>query len=221
MRTVEVRLGVLVGFALLVGTGVVAAAIALATRDRPGGNLAAGVNSTTVVATTSTTAEAIVTSTSMSTSSPLTSTTVTALATSSTTVQRPRGSLEVLGASAGAGLGQGFPSGPCANWRLKFLNNSNTEIVTIVFAPPSGDYSNFREFNRQTQQHAPDIPAEKPSPAVLNVSLPPYREQILAFQTCTTTTPPANTNYEFGAVAPDTVAFTWATGYSGAAPFVR
>ncbi len=221
MRTVEVRLGVLVVFALLVGAGVGATAIALATRDRPGGKLAAGVNSTTAMATTSTTAEVIVTSSSTSTSSPFTSTTVTASAISSATVQRPRGSLQVLGASAGAGLGQGLPSGPCANWRLKFLNNSNTEIITIVFAPPSGDYSNFREFNRQTQQHAPDIPAEKSSPAVLNVSLPPYGEQILAFQTCTTTTPPANTNYEFGAVAPDTVTFTWATGHSGSAPFLR
>ncbi len=127
--------------------------------------------------------------------------------------------MQVFGSSVR--LGQGFASGPCANWRRKFVNISNTEIVRVVFAPPSGHYTNFREFNQQTQQHAPTIPAEKPGAAVLSVSLPPYGEQILAFQTCTTTPPPANTNYEFGAVAPDTVGFTWVTGQSGTAPFLR
>lgn len=219
MRTVPARLWMLVAVAHLVGACIGATVIALATRDGRGGRPAADATSATPAPTPSTTAEVSVTSTSTSLASTTTSTTRLTSASSSTTVQALRGSIQVFGSSAG--LGQGFPSGPCGNWRLKLINISNTEIVQIVFAPPSGHYTNFREFNQQTQQHAPEIAAAKPAPAVLNVTLPPYGEQILSFQTCTTTPPPANTNYEFGAIAPDTVNFTWATGQSGTAPFLR
>ena len=219
MRTVSVRLWVLIVLALLVGAGIGATVIALATRVGRGGTPVTEATSATPAPTPSTKAEVVVASTSTSPSSTTTSTTRLTPASSSTTVQAPRGSIQVFGSSAG--LGQGFPSGPCGNWRLKLVNISNTEIVRVVFAPPLGHYTNFREFNQQTQQHAPEIAAAKPAPAVLNISLPPYGEQILSFQTCTTTPPPANTNYEFGAAAPDTVTFTWATGQSGSAPFLR
>lgn len=128
----------------------------------------------------------------------------------------PRGSLQVIGAPP---YGQSLATGPCANWRLKFVNNSNTEVVEILFDPPSGRYTNFKEFDSTTQQHASPIPAEKPAKATLDVSLPPYGEQILAFQTCTSTPPPANSNYEFGATKPDSVSFMWVTGHTGVTPF--
>lgn len=219
MRTVPVRLWFLVLLVLLVGAGIAATVIALATRDGRGGRPAAEATSATPAPIASTAAQDILTSTSSSPASNATTTTRPTPASSSTPVQAPRGSIQVFGSSAG--LGQGFPSGPCASWRLKLVNISNTEIVRVVFAPPSGHYTNFREFNHQTQQHAPELAAARPAPAVLNVSLPPYGEQILSFQTCTTTPPPANSNYEFGAIAPDTVTFTWATGHSGSAPFLR
>jgi hypothetical protein len=146
-------------------------------------------------------------------------TTTTATATT-TTLPTPRGTLTIVGASAGDGFGQGFPNGPCATWQLLFENNSNTEIVQVVYAPGSGQYSNFAEFNPETQHHAPDIPAEPPAPAVLDLSLPPYGQQILNFETCTTTPEPANTNYEFSAAVPERVTFTWVSGHEGVAEFV-
>jgi hypothetical protein len=136
-----------------------------------------------------------------------------------TTRPPPRGSLQVIGASAGGGYGQTPAHSSCSNWRLRFTNNSNTEIVRITFAPPAGDYSNFWEFNSQTQRYPPDIRAERPAPTVLSVSLPPYADQSLRFQTCTVTLPPENTNYEYSVTAPDTVDFTWVTGHSATAPF--
>lgn len=136
------------------------------------------------------------------------------------TLPEPRGTLTIVGASAGYSFGQGFPNGPCATWQLLFENNSNTEIVQVVYAPGSGQYSNFAEFNAETQQHAPDIPAEPPAPAVLDLSLPSYSQQVVNFETCTTTPEPANTNYDFSAAVPERVPFTWVTGHEGIAEFV-
>jgi hypothetical protein len=215
MRTIQVRLWVLVA-ALLLGVSIGATAIAFATRNRPEARLAAK-DVLSPEPTTTTTVE-VLPSTSTSTST-VTSTTRPAAQASSTTRPPPRGSLQVLGASAGGGFGQSPAHSSCSNWQLRFINNSNTEIVRITFAPPAGDFSNFREFNRQTQQHAPDIPAEKPVPTVISVSLPPYGGQSLRFQTCTVTPPPENTNYEYSVTAPDTVDFTWVTGHSATAPF--
>lgn len=132
-----------------------------------------------------------------------------------TTAAPPRGSLRTLSAPT---YGQGFPSGPCANWRRKFVNNSSAEIVEITFAPPSAQYSNFSEFNKETQQHAPNIPAEKPAPTKLNVSIPPGGEQVLAFQSCTRTPPPENPNYQFGTTKADSYPFMWVTGHRGVGP---
>ena len=141
----------------------------------------------------------------------------TVVVTTTTTAASPRGSLRTLGPPT---YGQGFPSGQCARWRLKFVNNSSAEIVQIVFDPKSADYSNFSEFNQETQQHAPDVPAEKPLPTKLNVSLPPGAEQILDFQSCTRTPQPSNRNYEFGTTPPDTFPFTWVTGHRGIGPAI-
>lgn len=158
---------------------------------------------TTTVAPTTTTA------------APTTMPPTTAAPATTTTAAAPRGSLRTLGSPT---YGQGYPTGACANWRLKFVNNSSAEIVEITFAPPSAQYSNFREFNTETQQHAPAIPAEKPAPTKLNVSIPPGGEQVLAFQSCTRTPPPENTNYEFGTTKPDSFPFKWVTGHRGVGP---
>lgn len=218
MRTIQVRVWVLVAVALLLGVSIGAAAIGLAMRDRREARLAAGQVPSPEPATT--TKVEVLPSTSTSTST-VTSTSRPALQVSSTTRPPPRGSLQVLGASVGGGFGQSPAHNSCSNWQLRFINNSNTEIVRITFAPPAGDFSNFREFDRQTQRYPPDIPAEKPTPTVINVSLPPYGDQALRFQTCTVTPPPENTNYEYSVTPPDDVNFTWVTGHSATAPFQR
>jgi len=91
--------------------------------------------------------------------------------------------------------------------------------VDNLLRAPSGQYSNFSEYNPATQQHAPPIEAETPSAAVLNVSLPPYAEQVHRFETCTTTPQPDNSNYRFSAAAPRDVEFLWITGERGRAAF--
>jgi hypothetical protein len=170
-----------------------------------------------IVGAASTTTRDLLTTTSRSPTTTRPVTTTAMPATTATTVLAPRGTLQTLGPPQ---YGQSFPSGPCANWRLLFRNNSNTEVVEITFAPPSGEYSNFAEFDPRTQQHAPPIPAAPPQAAVLNVSLPPYGEQVLEFQTCTSTPPPGNPNYQYGATAPQSVAFRWVTGHAATAPFL-
>lgn len=50
---------------------------------------------------------------------------------------KPRGSVTY---APGGKHGQGFPSGNCANWSVRWVNNSNTEVVQITFDPPSGGY---------------------------------------------------------------------------------
>lgn len=55
-----------------------------------------------------------------------------------TTLPEPRGTLAIVGPPAGAQFGQGFANGPCATWELLFQNNSNTEIVQVVFRPVLG-----------------------------------------------------------------------------------
>lgn len=137
-----------------------------------------------------------------------------------TTLPEPRGTLAIVGPPAGPEFGQGIANGSCATWELLFENNSNTEIVQVVYAPASGGYSNFAEFDPETQQHAPDIPAEPPAPAVLDVSIPPYGQQIMNLETCTTTPPPANTNYQYSATVPEDVTFTWVSGHEGTAELV-
>lgn len=122
----------------------------------------------------------------------------------------PRGSLAVV--QAGSSYGQGSASGQCANWLLRFQNNSNTEIVQITFAPPSGEYTDFRGWNGSS---FPTVPAVAPTAAVLNVSIPAYGYQDLRFQTCTSTPAPSDPNYEFGVTKPTSVGFTWVTGQTG------
>ena len=218
MRTIQVRLWVLVAAALLLGVSIGATAIALATRSRPEAGLAAKAVPNPEPTITTTVEVLPSTSTSAST---VASTTRPTAQVSSTTRPPPRGSLQVIGASAGGGFGQSPAHSRCSDWQLSFINNSNTEIVRITFTPPAGDFSNFREFDRQTQRYPPDIPAEKPIPAVVIVSLPAYGGQSLRFQTCTVTPPPENTNYEYSVTAPDEVNFTWVTGHSATAPFQR
>lgn len=129
--------------------------------------------------------------------------------TSASFSEAPRGSLAVV--RAGDSYGQGSPSGPCANWLLRFQNNSNTEIVQIVLAPSSGVYTNFHGWNGTA---FPTVPAAVPRPAVLNVSIPPYGYQDLRFQNCTSTPPPTDPNYQFDVSSPQAT-FTWVTGQTG------
>lgn len=208
-RTVQVPVWVLVSTALV--TGAVAAAIIIGGRT-DGQSTAQQIVGESIPGSTTVTVSSspISTTVAVATSAIVPSTT-----TRATTLPPPRGTLHVT--SYGYHVES---TGRCANWRDRFVNNSNTEIVRIVISSPSGRYRNLAasDYNTQTKQYPPDIPAAKPEPAVLMVSLPPYDEQILAYQTCTSTASPSNENYEFSADAPSTVSFTWVTGQTGSAP---
>ena len=128
---------------------------------------------------------------------------------------QPRGTLLVMAGPEG-GFGQTFPEGRCAVWRTGFVNQSDTAIDQITVAPPSGEYTNFSGWNGKD---FPTRPARPPAPAILNVYLKPGDDVALEYKTCTTTPPPANPNFEYGAAAPKTVAFRWVTGVSGRACF--
>lgn len=107
--------------------------------------------------------------------------------------------------------GQGFPSGRCANWTVKWVNNSNAEVTQIVFAPPGASYR-VGGYGSSGREYA----AKKPRPAVLNVSIPAHSSQLTRFQTCTTTKPPSK-DADFSAHAPGSFSWTWATGHRGSA----
>jgi len=74
------------------------------------------------------------------------------------------------------GFGQSPAHSSCSNWQLRFINNSNTEIVRITFAPPAGT-SAFPRGQPPDPVTRPKHPAEKPVPIVISVSLPPYGGQ--------------------------------------------
>lgn len=63
----------------------------------------------------------------------------------------------------------------------------------------------------------PDIHADRPEPAVLDVYLAPGDDAAIEFETCTPTPPPANKRYEYGALPPQEVTFRWETGHTGTA----
>jgi hypothetical protein len=158
-------------------------------------------------------------STSTSTSAPpttlATTTTPAPLATvpppPPTTVPVPRGSVTYDKAAL---QGSGYSSGNCDHWNLRIINNSNTEVVQITFAPSSAHY----------WQHAPDytnshdVPAETPPPAVTDVSIPPYQAQVVSFQMCTSTPPPPEGG-EFGVEYPRSFSWRWVTGQEGSSCF--
>jgi hypothetical protein len=126
-----------------------------------------------------------------------------------TEAPEPRGTLLVLGGPEG-GFGQSFPEGRCAVWQVGFVNQSNTGIDQITFAPPSGSYS-YTDYSADK----PDIESAPPEPAVLDIYLAPGEDTAIEFKTCTSTPPPKNWRYEYGATPPDTVPFRWETGHTG------
>jgi hypothetical protein len=65
----------------------------------------------------------------------------------------------------------------------------------------------------------PTIPAATPSPAQLNVGIPANSSQVLSFQNCTTTSHPADRDYQFHVVPPALVSYQWVTGQVGTTPF--
>lgn len=126
-----------------------------------------------------------------------------------TQAPEPRGTLLVLGGPEG-GFGQSFPEGRCAVWQVGFVNQSNIGIDQITFAPPSGSYS-YTDYSADK----PDIESAPPEPAVLDIYLAPGQDTAVEFKTCTSTPPPRNWRYEYGATPPDTVSFRWETGHTG------
>lgn len=124
----------------------------------------------------------------------------------------PIGTLAVLSNRDGVNYGQGFPSENCANWMLGLVNQSNAAISKVIFAPPDGAYTNYSGWDGED---FPEIPADPPEPAVIEVYLLPGQATDVRFQTCTSTPAPDEADFEFGATAPDTVTFQWESGYEG------
>jgi hypothetical protein len=127
-----------------------------------------------------------------------------------------RGRLALLGPADDPRYGQGFSDGQCANWMIGMINQSDTAIDQVTFAPPSGEYTNYSGWNGKD---FPTIKAERPKPAVIDIYLASGDEQDVRFQTCTSTPPPDNPDFEFGAEGPNTVSFRWVTGQKGEACF--
>lgn len=128
---------------------------------------------------------------------------------------RPKGTLLVIAGPEG-GFGQTFPKGRCAVWQTGFVNQSDTAIDQIIMAPPDGDYTNYAGWNGHD---FPTKSAAPPSPAVLDIYLEAGARTALEYKTCTSTPPPVDPAFNYGATAPDTVEFRWVTGHRGTACF--
>lgn len=131
-------------------------------------------------------------------------------------VAPPHGSLTLLSAGDGPQYGQSFPDGRCANWTIGLINQSDTPITEVTFAPPSAAYTNYGGWDGED---FPEIAANIPEPVVLEIYLPPGETQDVRFQTCTSTPVPDDPNFEFGVEAPEMVAFRWISGHTGEACF--
>jgi hypothetical protein len=81
-------------------------------------------------------------------------------------------------------------SGTAPSGRLAFHNNSDREIIQVIFAPSAASYTNLTDYDAQSQQYPPPTAANKPAPAILDVSLAAHDTQVLRFRTCTTTPAP-------------------------------
>ena len=127
------------------------------------------------------------------------------------TAQAPEGKLHILGPTHG-NYGQSGGAGNCANWTLRFVNDSDTAISRVVFAPPNGSYTGPWDPSAQSYS---EVAAAPPEAEVIVVSLAPGEARDVAFQTCTSTPPPVDPNYEFGVRTPLTIPFTWVTGATG------
>jgi hypothetical protein len=99
---------------------------------------------------------------------------------------------------------------------IGMINQSDTAIDQVIFAPTSGEYVNYSGWNGKD---FPTIKAERPKPAVIDIYLAPGDKQEARFQTCTSTPPPKNPDFEFVSGGDDTVSFRWATGQKGEACF--
>ena len=133
-----------------------------------------------------------------------------------TTAPQAHGTMAIEGPPT---YGQGVAVENCATWRLKFDNNSDTEIIEITFAPVSGDYTDWAGTWNPVTKLYPTMPAATPSPAHLNVAIPANTSQVLSFQTCTATPQPANRDYWFSVSSPPLISYQWVTGEVGTTPF--
>lgn len=127
---------------------------------------------------------------------------------------KPRGTLHLQ--TWGGSLGQGFPTGGCANLKTRFVNQSDTAIEQITIAAASGEYTYFSGWDGND---FPTVRAAKPGPALLNVYLAPSDDVTLDYKLCTVTRPPGNPDFEFGVMTAKYVTFRWVTGFSGRACF--
>jgi hypothetical protein len=127
--------------------------------------------------------------------------------------------MAIEGASAGSTYGQGGAIENCAQFRLKFDNNSDTEITGITFSFASGEYTDWAgKWDPVTGQY-PTIPAATPAPVTLNVAIPANSSQVLSFQACTPTPQPANYDYWFSVTPSHLVSYQWITGEVGTTSF--
>ena len=95
------------------------------------------------------------------------------------------------------------------------MNQSDTPIVGVEFAPKSGNYTDYSGWDGKD---FPTIKAKKPAPVAIEIYLEPGDAQDVRFQTCTRTSEPKG-SYDFSVVPPDFVAFTWETGQRDEACF--
>ena len=107
--------------------------------------------------------------------------------------------------------GQGFPSGPCANWTVFATNSSDVTVTSFTFSPPSGHWweraSGYGDSANYVAASAP--------PRTLTVGLSPYQSAQYTFQICTDT-PSPGAGWEYGMLAPRSISFVWANGARGA-----
>ena len=105
--------------------------------------------------------------------------------------------------------GSGYASANCWHWNLRFINDSDTEVVQITFSPPSSYYW------VQSPDYAvsEDRQADPPDPATIDVSIAPYQAEMVQFQTCTATPPPEGG--EFAVDYPLAFSWRWVTGQEG------
>jgi hypothetical protein len=113
-----------------------------------------------------------------------------------------------------SGCGQTTSAGHCSAWLEGFTNNSDTDVTSITFDPPAGQYEtgvagspNYRTWP------VPDPPA-----VTVNISIAPSRSQKVRWVTCTPAKPPAGST-AFRVTAPASFTWRWINGQRGKACF--
>jgi hypothetical protein len=104
----------------------------------------------------------------------------------------------------------------CADWTVRLTNGSDTEIVQFTWDPPAAHYAAGTFPDEEGYE---EWPAEDPSAAIVDLSVPAFESRVVSFTSCTVTPVPVFFAHLEPQLVPSVFTWKWATGVEGSSCF--